>query len=121
MIFKLKKEVQFDIQPEIAVILGYILAEWQLAGLGEFTVTSAKDSHTTGLHPVGQAVDIRTRHMYDVQRGHQPKVIAFVAEMKMKLRLLGVDLILHPEDMTGPPHLHCEYDPKVGRLLWERE
>ena len=65
------------------------------------TVTSGVDSHTTGLHPVGRALDLRTR---DLAPG---EAAAMVAELRRRLGR-DYDVILESD------HIHMEFDPKGG-------
>lgn len=125
-LLKLKPEVNFEISPEMGVVLGYTCALWLVSGFGPFVVTSAKDGqHMVGSkHEQGEAIDIRTRDRFSEHEGkHNPIMLSFRNELKETLRPHGVDVILHPDDDPPgkgvTPHLHLEYDPKLGRTLLE--
>ncbi len=71
-------------------------------------ITSMLDSHADkpeSLHNKGLAVDFRTRHIFAVAIRVQ-----IASAVKQILDPMGYDVILE----TNPPHLHLEFDPKVG-------
>jgi len=71
-------------------------------GLRAPIVTSTTESHVTGLHPRGLAVDLRTRDLQPLQ------ISALVIELR---RALGTDYDVIDESRTSQPHIHVEYDP----------
>ena len=111
MQIKLKsKSVNANISPEFAVGLGWIASEWQIWDLGEFVVTSLKDSN----HSVrskhkqnrpasepGLAADIRTSHLFK-NNVHKGVLILFARY----LQKAGFGVVVHPDWLEGDPHLH---------------
>lgn len=95
----------------VAMALLLQVAEDVFASVGASitTITSGVDSHTTGLHPKGRALDFRTR---DVQAllGESRNVVVerIVQEMQ---RRLGEDFDVINEHVERL-HIHAEWDPK---------
>ena len=122
----LKHSVVPNLSVEAAVMLGWVRAMWdcwykyldvrsgtsQPDSLGDFVVTSAKDgTHMPGSdhkqdEPAdipGNAIDIRTRHLFDVTTGaHQPALIEFAKYLQSR----GAKVVVHPDWVPGTPHLH---------------
>jgi len=117
MKINLKPGVNPRITVEFAVGLGWVKAQWELAGLGPFVVTSLKDGHHAArsqhrqneLHDVlGEAGDVRTRHLFigslkpPYKGSHSKKLIDFAK----KLQRHGFRVVVHPDWLPGFPHLH---------------
>ena len=112
MTIKIKRTVITNITPEFAVVLGQVALAWVDYGLGDFFVTSLKDStHRPGSahkqdrpdEETGEAADIRTWRWWNEDKGrHDPKLIRFAK----KLQAAGVAVVIHPDWLPGVPHLH---------------
>lgn len=90
-------------------------------------ITSGSDSHTTGLHPLGKALDFRTHDLYYLDENRLFLLLELVSLISSGLagpsRITSVsgntytfrgplyDVLL---ENFGEPneHLHIEYDPK---------
>ena len=81
----------------------------------EPTVTSALDSHQTGLHPRGLAIDIRVK---DIPRDTWEEVRAQIDTRLNprynKFKFYDVILELH---RPGHEHIHIEYDPEIRKAI----
>lgn len=123
MLFNVKKGVLADGKFELCIILGYVIRAWQESGFGPFVITSLNDGQhrTDSKHYSGYAFDLRTRDFYDAKQGkHWERMLAFRTRLRHELGPHGVDVLIHPDDEPGFPHLHIEYDPKtaLNRILW---
>lgn len=90
---------------------------WYAIGIAEaiykvhgarLVVTCITDSHSdkpASLHPKGFAVDMRTRGIAADQ------VKQILGSLRNILDPLGYDVLLEGDPQ---PHIHCEYQPKVG-------
>jgi len=94
-----------DVKPQglsVEILIAILAAQEVYREIGkEFVITSFLDGkHKRGSkHYIGNAFDMRTRHLNDPQKA--------VVVDKLKASLTGdYDLVLHST------HLHCEYDPK---------
>lgn len=97
--------------PEVYFALGFAEALWRLNERGEPTLTSGTDgTHSaTSLHYTGRAADLRTRNLSaEVQQ-------QFIGLMRTHLDPLGFDTVLERD------HIHCEYDPKAGEVIFKSE
>jgi hypothetical protein len=126
MIFQAKNTAKVEATFETGFVCGVIWREWTDWNMGAFVLTALTEARETGLHPKGQAGDVRTRHLLVDGGKHSPRTLQFRDHLKALLRPHGVDVVLHPEDdapgKEKPPHLHFEYDPKPAekRELWGR-
>ena len=123
-LFHIKTNAALDLTPRAAIVCGYVLARWTELGLGSFVLTATKEPRQSGLHPTGDAFDLRTRQFFSSGK-HDPKILDFRLQMRNELRPFGVDVVLHPEDdalgKEKPPHFHFEVDekPAEGRILMD--
>lgn len=102
--FFVKPGVVMPTTPEMNYALSVVSRVWAEYGRMA-TVTSGTDSHDTGLHPLGLALDIRTKDIDSRADKH-----AMVADVKA---ILGrdYDVIFESEGLANE-HLHIEYDPR---------
>ena len=123
-----RHKVNMDIGWEISSMMFGIYLSWREWGFGDFVITSAKDGkHREGsFHKQdkneyyrGQAVDIRTRHLF--RKGKYKK--EFITWLKWKQKFYGPQGLrfflhgYHKEKNKKPvPHLHLAYDQKKGKL-----
>ena len=109
----LKKTVKIDgLQPQMMVAIGWVAAAYIQFANQPVVLTSALDSHDDrpkSLHLKGLACDFRTRHITQEQAKH---IVSF---LRVWLDPLGFDTVLEYD------HIHTEYDPKPGELLFRRE
>jgi len=108
---KLTPTVNLDVQPAIYFALGVAHAVREIYAEKSLIVTSARDSHTAGLHPEGLAFDMRTR---DMEEGEASLVLA---RIKQILEPLGYDVVDERKSVKGP-HFHVEYDPKGNERFY---
>lgn len=95
----------------VAIALLLRVAEDVFASVGASitTITSGVDSHTTGLHPKGRALDFRTRDILPTStQSVAARAEAVVQEMQ---RRLGEDFDIINEHVEKQ-HIHAEWDPK---------
>lgn len=97
-----KEGVTANFAPEIVRILPTIEAVHRSLGIRAPIITSGTEGHTTGLHPRGLALDLRTRDLPAMQ------ISALVIELR---RALGSDYDVVDESHSASPHIHIEYDP----------
>jgi len=98
----LKREMWFAIGVALSIINGYGY---------KFVLTCGTDSHTTGLHPKGFAVDIRTRHIPLATE------TLIYNDLQTRLEAMGFDVVYR--EPNRPRHLHIEYDSKPGEQFIE--
>ena len=124
-LFYVKEGAKYILSMEMATLVGWLSRRWQEAGLGQFVITSGQDgAHRGGsLHYSGNAVDIRTRHLFDQGQGrHRDELIQFALMIQSVLGKRGVRVVVHPDWVSGPAHLHVGYQPKgtaQEQQLWE--
>lgn len=110
MEIRLASDVIADAKPELWVVLGWVKRRWEELGLGEFTIVAIKNGeHKEGSQhhqdddQPSEAADIRTRHHFDyAAQLHYPAIITLAKELQAQ----GLHVIVHPDWMQGPPHLH---------------
>lgn len=90
--------------PEMNYALQVLMRVWAKYGRMA-TVTSGTDSHDSGFHPLGLALDFRTKDI-----PNRSDKLAMIAEVKA---ILGrdYDVIFESEGLDNE-HLHIEYDPR---------
>jgi hypothetical protein len=118
-LIKLKNGVNFVLSPEMHVLVGWMARRWQEHGLGAFVITSGRDgAHREGsLHYSGNAVDIRTRHLFDGKH-HTSDLLDFA--LMLQAQKVGMRVVVHPDWVPGVAHLHVGYASKEGESgVWE--
>ena len=112
-----RHSVNMCVKWEMAFLLGNILESWEFYGLGSFVVTSASDgTHRNGsAHYTGNAVDIRTRHLFKKGK-YRKEVLSFIGDLQTMFSPHGLRIFLHGYHDKGVPHLHLAYDEKKGKL-----
>lgn len=96
----------------VAMSLLLRVAEEAFAAYGASvtTITSGVDSHTTGLHPKGRALDFRTRDV--VPAPGSSSISETVARIVIRMQQnLGDEFdIINEHELKV--HIHAEWDPK---------
>lgn len=98
------------LQPQMILAYIIILEIHREMGFAEpdlyTVVTSGEDSHhgVNSLHPSGNALDFRSKHITS------PQTLSWVRQIRARLGD-EYDVILEDEG-TENAHLHVEYDPK---------
>jgi len=117
-LLKVKNGANLVLSVEMAICLGWVARRWVEAGLGEFIVTSGRDgAHKQGsLHYSGNAVDIRTSHLFRDGK-HHDDLLLFAGMLQDKK--IGLRVVVHPDWVAGVPHLHIGYQPQGDEKLWD--
>ncbi|KKM07178.1 hypothetical protein LCGC14_1736560 [marine sediment metagenome] len=114
-----RHKVNMDLTWEMSTLVGYVGDTWITfcTNLGEFTITSAKDGkHRKGsFHDSGNAVDVRTRHLFRKGR-YKKSFLIFISSLQKEFGPHGLRIFLHGYHDKGVPHLHIAYDKKKGSL-----
>lgn len=122
MELKCKNTVNLDLRCDFAVAIGWVKAQWEAMGMGEFVVTSAKDG-THGAQSQhkhnkpeerGEALDVRTWQHWQgktsLQNGETWNQVGkhsdALIEFGRMLQREGFRVVIHPEWVPGIPHLH---------------
>lgn len=113
-----KHSVNMCIKWEMAFLLGFVAWLWDEYELGQFVVTSASDgTHRKGsFHYSGNAVDIRTRHLFKKGK-YTNDTLLFIQTLQTDFGKYGLRIFLHGYHDKGVPHLHLAYDEKKGKLF----
>lgn len=99
----------YGIQPEMVIC--HISAYYVFESLGYGCVITSgvgKEHKDKSLHPVGYALDYRTKHV----KTHQEKINIL---NQLKIALPCCDIILEQEG-GDQEHIHCEFDPKDDNI-----
>lgn len=108
---KIKHGVIFDgVVPEVWYAAGFAAAACQTLTGKECVVTSFRDGvhGKVSLHYSGKALDIRTRHLSDVQARH------LTTFLKQFLSPMGFDVVLEHD------HIHIEFQPRERQFIEKR-
>lgn len=114
-LFRVKKGASYVLSMEMATLVGWLARRWEESGLGAFVITSAQDGmhREESLHYSGNAVDIRTRHLFNTATGkHNENLIQFAMMVQSFFSKRGVRVVVHPDWVSGTPHLHIGYKPR---------
>ena len=121
-LLKVKNGANLVLSVEMAICLGWVARRWAEHSLGEFVVTSGRDgAHRQGsLHYSGNAVDIRTRHLFAPNGKHAQELLDFADMLQDKK--IGLRVVVHPDwDLRPgtPAHLHIGFQPREDEKLWD--
>ena len=106
---QVKPGVRLSEAVAMALLLRVAEEAFAVHGASVTTITSGVDSHTTGLHPKGRALDFRTR---DVVAFGLFTVSETVERIVQQMReQLGADFDVVNEH-EAKVHIHAEWDPK---------
>lgn len=98
----------YGLRPEMAFCNQFVLSVFNSRGIQCVPTSIVGKKHGTGsLHPVGFAIDYRTKHIKGANRGM--RVHALVADLKKALPCC--DIVFEYEGKEQE-HIHIEYDPK---------
>lgn len=107
--------VLYGLQPEMAFCHTFVMAVYKSHSIPCIPTSITGKKHGTGsLHPVGYAVDYRTKHILGANRR---QVIDLLVK-DLKNALPCCDVIFEYED-EPEEHIHIEFDPKDDKQFQE--